>query len=250
MHASAEHPRCPVCSAENSRHASVCVSCGSFIQNRVPTLDLFSTAWGIIEHPVRTFHVIARAEHKNYAVFLFALGGILPTMVSLHAFAMGRFFPSLLVMLPLGLVLGMVLGSLMAPFGAGIIAMLSKLLGGDGSYRNALGAASYALVPTIIMAIITLPIQWLTFGEYQFTLNPHPETINLVSYWALNILQWGAAGWTFVLLVQGVRISMRLGKGKALGPSGGMVLILAGGWALAFSAAVTFLQTAQVYYVY
>lgn len=250
MSMSASRPRCPVCSEENSEHASICASCGSYLQNRVPTLDLFRTAWGVLEHPVRTFRTIARAEHKNYAVFLFALGGILPAMSSLHYFQMGQFFPSLLTILPLGVVLGMILGTFVAPLSAGIVAAISKSFGGDGSYRNALGAAAYALVPLIIMGIVTLPIQWLTFGEYQFTLNPHPETINQVSYWALNALQWGGAIWTLGLLVVGVKVSMRLESGRALLPSGGMVAIVGGGWVLVFTLAVELLKNAEVQYIY
>ena len=241
---------CTVCGAENTEHATVCVSCRSFLQNRVPTLDLFSTAWGILEHPVRTSGIIARAEHKNYAFFLFALGGILPAMTIFHYFRAGLFFPSLLTVLPLGMLLGLVMGTLTAPLCAGVLAVGSGMTGGDGSFRSGLGAGAYALVPMILLGIITLPIQWLTFGEYQYSLNPHPSTINAASYWILNALQWIGVLWTCVLLVQGTRISMRVGWMKALLPAGAAVAIMGGAWILVFELLRSLMEQSEIYYAY
>lgn len=250
MTTNAAHPICTVCGTENSEHATICTSCGSFLQNRVPTLDLFRTAWGVLEHPERTFRTITRAEHKNYAFFLFALGGILPGMICFHYFRAGLFFPSLLTLIPLGVIVGFLFGTLTAPLGAGVLGGLSRLVGGDGSFRNGLGIAAYALVPTIMIGIVTLPIQWLTFGEYQYTLNPHPDTINVVSYWMLNVLQWAAAVWSGVLLLQGVRVSMRLGTGKAVIPALGTIAVVGGAWILVFMLLKNILEQADLYYVY
>ena len=42
---------CSVCAHPNDDLDTVCVQCGSFIQDRIPNLDFFSTMWQVVESP-------------------------------------------------------------------------------------------------------------------------------------------------------------------------------------------------------
>ena len=67
---------CRVCGAENGDLALTCGKCKSYLQAKVDTLDLFATAWGILESPARTFKRVVLAKRKNYVVLLSVFLGI------------------------------------------------------------------------------------------------------------------------------------------------------------------------------
>ena len=106
---------CPLCNGSNEEFATVCEHCHGFLQNRVTQLDLFDTAWGILENPKKTFRTITFAEHKTYSFSLFAFFGI-GLFFALVFFNAGDRFDSLLQLIIVSILFGSVLGCCLAPF--------------------------------------------------------------------------------------------------------------------------------------
>jgi hypothetical protein len=201
---------CTVCGAENPATATVCHGCKAYLQNRVPTLDLFRTAWRTITAPSGAFHEIAIAEHKNYALSLFAAAGI-PLLNATVGWLkagdlVGGLFETTGAVVGIGVVAGALLGLVLS-----LVHMLSAtLLRGDASFRRSLGVSAYALVPSVAVGLALLPIELLTFGEHWFVGNPSAATINAASFWTMIILQGLAASWSLVLLIIGAHVALRM----------------------------------------
>ncbi|MCU0452129.1 MAG: YIP1 family protein [Bacteroidetes bacterium] len=221
---------CTVCGAENPSTATVCHTCKAFLQNRVPTLDLFSTAWRTMTVPSQAFHEIAIAEHKNYAVSLFAAAGI-PVVGLTVAWVqagdvVGGLFETTGAVFGAGLVVGALLGLLTAL----VHTLSSVIVRGDVSYRRSLGVTAYALVPSVAVGLVLIPIALLTFGEHWYVGNPPPSTINAASFWTIVVLHALAALWSFGLLVIGGRVALRIVPWRALIVASASVGIVAAGW--------------------
>jgi hypothetical protein len=207
---------CSVCGAENPATATVCHACKAFLQNRVPTLDLFRTAWRTVTVPSQAFHEIAIAEHKNYALSLFAAAGIPAAGLTIAGFQAGEIVGGLFettgAVVGAGVVAGVLAGLLMAA-----LHMISAhVVRGDASFRRSLGVTAYALVPPILVGLALMPIALLTFGEHWYIGNPSPSTINAGSFWSIVVLHALAAGWSFMLYVIGGRVAMRIPLWRSL----------------------------------
>ncbi len=221
---------CSVCGAENPETATVCLSCKAFLQNRVPTLDLFKTAWGVLVAPGRTFKEVALAEHKNYAVTLFGLFGITVLAGTLAVLEAGEIVGGLIETAAAASAVGFVVGMVLSPLVALVHSAASRLVRGDVSFRRSLGITAYALVPSIVAGLLVFPIQLLTFGEHFFTANPHPATINPVSYWAMMALQFVAMAWTLYLLASGSKFGLRVNTARAAWVAAFTASVVVGGW--------------------
>jgi hypothetical protein len=201
---------CSVCQTENDKYATICKKCGGFLQNRVPNLDLFDTLWRIIENPREAFRLIMLAEHKNYALFLYALYGISVAFSGFWYFRIGDRFENVLILIFWALLIGVPLGIALCPIVSSFHWMLSKLLGGKALFRTSMGITSYALTPFIISLLLLLPIELMTFGMYFFTFNPHPIAIKPVSYIVLIGLNAVMILWAFILLIIGTKVGNQI----------------------------------------
>lgn len=237
---------CTVCGAENPETATICSSCRAFLQNRIPTLDLFQTAWGCLVAPIRTFHTVTIAEHKNYSLTLFGFAGIPFVASTVASFQGGTFIGGFLETAALSTMLGFVVG-----VAAGLLLTVvhwlnARFLGGDGSFRLSLGLVAYALVPATAIGLLIYPIQLLTFGEHWFAANPHPSTINEVSYWTLQMLQWGGILWSIILLATGSKVGLRVTAPRAALIAVLTVVVMGGGWWWGIQQLVTALKNASL----
>jgi hypothetical protein len=207
---------CSVCQTENDKYATICKKCGGFLQNRVPNLDLFDTLWRIIENPREAFRLIMIAEHKNYALFLYALCGINVAFSGFWYFRIGDRFENILLLIFCALLIGIPLGIALCPIVSSFHWTLSKLLGGKASFRTSMGITSYALTPFTISLLLLLPIELMTFGMYLFTFNPHPIAIKPVSYIVLIGLNSVMILWAFILLIIGTRVGNQISLWKSV----------------------------------
>ena len=145
---------CSVCQIENDKYATICKKCGSFLQNRVPNLDLFETLWKIIENPKEAFRLIMIAEHKNYTLFLYALSGISVAFFGFSYFKLGDRFENMLFLIFWAMLIGAPLGMVLCPIISSFHWMLSRMLGGKASFRTSLGITSYAMTPVTLSLLI------------------------------------------------------------------------------------------------
>ncbi|MGD0038453.1 MAG: Yip1 family protein [Bacteroidota bacterium] len=207
---------CSVCQTENDQYSTICKKCGSFLQNRVPNLDLFDVLWKIIESPKNAFRLIMRAEHKNYALFLYTLSGIAITFTGLWYFRLGDRFDNILVLIFLAILIGIPFGIVLCPLVSSLHWGLSKILDKKASFRNSLGITSYSLIPIIITLVFVLPIELLTFGMYFFTFNPPPITIKPMLYMLLIGLDIALAVWAWILLIIGTKVGNQISLWKSI----------------------------------
>jgi hypothetical protein len=207
---------CSVCQTENDQFASICKKCGGFLQNRIPNLDLFDVLWKIIETPRNAFRLIIRAEHKNYALFLYTLSGIAVTFAGFWHFKLGNRFENILLIIFPAILIGLLIGIALCPIASSLHWGLSNILGNKSSFRNSLGITSYSLLPIVLSLLFVLPIELLTFGMYFFTFNPPPITIKPISYMLLIGLDVALTVWAWILLIIGTTVGGQISLWKSI----------------------------------
>ncbi|MEX0602541.1 MAG: Yip1 family protein [Bacteroidota bacterium] len=207
--------KCPTCGRENDEFGLVCVGCKGFLQNRIPNLDLFETAWEILESPRSAFRRIALADRKNYVLVLFLLFGTALAVALSWYTRLGRHFDTLLDFLPVVSAGGIAIGGVLVVILPAGYHILARMMGGGGSYRASVGLLAYSAIPIILSLIFVLPIELLTFGMYLFTSNPHPYVIKPVSYIVLVSLDVLLAVWSMVLAGIGTSVVHRMGRWKS-----------------------------------
>jgi hypothetical protein len=207
---------CTVCKTENDLFSAVCVKCGSFLQDRVPNLDLFHMLWKVIESPRNAFRLIIRAEHKNYTLLLYVLYGINITFTGFWQFKLGDKFGNILSLFFWALLIGIPLGIALCPLVSFFHWTLSRMFGVKATFRNSLGITSYALTPIMISLIFVLPVALSTFGMYLFTFNPHPIAIKPTSYMVLLGLNITLIAWAFILSIVGTMIGNQVSLWKSI----------------------------------
>ncbi|MBI2619998.1 MAG: YIP1 family protein [Ignavibacteriales bacterium] len=207
---------CPTCAFENDDFSTVCANCKSFLQNRVPNLNLFETAWGVIEAPRTTFRTIVLAEHKNYSFFLFVCFGIALSFTAFWYFKLGELFDTLLDLIPWAFGTGVAVGLVSAVLFSALYHGTARLLGSSMRFRNSFALLAYSLVPIALSLVLVLPIELLTFGMYLFTANPHPWVIKPVSYAMLLGFDTVIAFWSIALAVLGTSVVHRFSFSKSI----------------------------------
>ena len=157
-----------------------------------------------------------RAEHKNYALFLYTLSGIGIAFTGFWHFKLGNRFENILFLIFSATLIGIFIGIALCPIVSLLHWGLSKYFGGKASFRNSLGMTSYSLVPIVISLLFVLPIKLLTFGMYFFTFNPPPITIKPISYLLLLGLDSALAVWAWILLIIGTKLGNQISFWKSL----------------------------------
>jgi hypothetical protein len=221
--------KCTVCLAENDDFAVTCTKCKAFLQNRIPNLDLFDTAWKVLDSPRQAFRTITLAEHKNYVLFLFSLFGVSLSFTGFWYFRLGTHFITLIDLIPAAIGLGVVLGLMTSVVITAIYFGFAKILGGTAGFRTSLGVLGYSITPITLSLIFVLPIELLTFGMYLFTSNPTPYTMKPLSYVLLVGFDAAVSVWSIVLAVIGTRVAHRISMAKALITVLGTLVIFFGG---------------------
>lgn len=189
------------CGAVNSGLALRCTACGAYLRDRVPTLDLFSTLWGVVETPGTAFVRVARSEQKNYTHLLFASSG--PLLLAL-AFSLSRAGDrgwSFVELLALIVFTGPLLGLLTGVTTALLLRLLMRMRnGGRFRYRDVAAGLAWAMSPLGWISAVILPLQLGLFGNTLFSLNPAAWHIQPLPYWILLGIEAAALVWMLVLL--------------------------------------------------
>lgn len=197
--------QCPVCNLSNHHLTVICKGCGSYLQNKIENLDLFSTIWNILERPGKAFHNIAIATHKNYSYILSGISGIGFIFFIFWIINAGEYTNSLLNFLFAGISIGPPLGIITVLLYTFILIISTRLGGEKVTFRNGFAVVSYSLIPIVISIIFILPIEVMTFGLFFFSKNPSPYLLKPFSYVMLLVLDGIFLLWTFLLLWKGIK---------------------------------------------
>ena len=210
---------CAVCAHPNDDLDTICASCGSYIQDRVPNLDFFATLWSLVESPKEGFHKIIRAEHKNYVLLLMTFLGIGTSFGLLWARHAGDEFSNLIYLILLGFVIGL---GIALPVGLSltiIVHWMLRLFGGKGKLKNTYGVLGWSLMPIMLSVSIVLPIELASIGLRLFSTNPSPMDVKPVVYIVLLGLDGFAALWTINLARVGFCVAHKISIWKSAGVS-------------------------------
>ncbi|MGA9406460.1 MAG: Yip1 family protein [Bacteroidota bacterium] len=207
---------CPVCANPNDDLRTVCVQCGSFLQDRIPNLDFFSTLWQLVESPKDAFHKIIKAEHKNYVLFLMLFLGIGVSFTLLWARHAGNEFDNLIYLLLLGYVLGIGIALPVGGLMAVMVHLLLKLFGGRGVMKNTYAVFGWSLIPIMLSVSIILPIELASIGLRLFSTNPSPMEIKPVVYIVLMFFDVFTVLWSINLARVGLSIAHNISAWKTL----------------------------------
>jgi len=182
-----------------------CVSCGSFIQQKIDTLDLFGTIWKLIETPRKAFHTIAIAQHKNYSLVLGAMSGYAFVALIFWLIKAGDIANHIIELMLAWVAVSPFVGLIVFFLNILFVRILARATGSTVSLKNLMGVVAYSFVPLIISAFLILPIEVITFGIFLFTKAPNPFTLLPKS--AVFLFSFDAifSLWSFILYVIGVR---------------------------------------------
>ncbi len=206
---------CSVCGTTNDDLAVICTSCKSYLQAKVDTLDLFHTAWGLIESPRSAFRRIVLSRHKNYVLLLSSLVGMSVVYTVLWFKNLGHYFPNVLALSGVGLLVGPPLGVVLTFIVAWALHRISRALKGKVTMRDMYAVVAYATVPASLALVFVYPIEIAIFGLYFFDNNPPPLVINPVAYLTLLGFDAASAIWSWFLLVEGMVVANGFARKKA-----------------------------------
>lgn len=206
---------CPVCSHSNDDFAIICASCGSYVQDRVPTLDFFATVWLMVESPTTAFKKIIVAEHKNYVVFLSLFLGIASAFALMWAKKSGNNFDNLFPVLLFGTFLGIALSIPLLFSTVTLLHVGGLLVGGKGRFKETYAVVGWSLVPVMFSVVLILPLELATLGLLLFSTNPSAYQVKPVVTAVLVGLDGLCAVWSLLLATIGFSMAHRLQRVKS-----------------------------------
>ncbi len=206
---------CGNCKTINSNLNAKCKSCGSFLQTRVPNLNLFDTMWEVIEKPKETFQKICLSEQKNYVFLLFSIAGLGLIFTAYWYAKIGEHYSNLLFLLLPALAIGPISGVLLFYLFTYLSFQISvKIFKTDVTLRNLRAVIAYSLVPIVFATIFILPVELIVFGLYFFTESPSPQLYKPLAFYVLISLDILCVLYSLVLFYKGIGVSNNFGKKK------------------------------------
>ena len=198
---------CPVCRYSNDDLSLKCTSCGSFIQDKVPTLDLFAMIWMVIESPKQAFKKIVLSEQKNFVLLQSLFFGISVLFAFMWLAKTGNNYDNLLPLLLHGIFFGILAG---IPFFIVIalsIHFFVKIFGGKGKWNETYAVIGWSLMPIVLATVFILPLELGTLGLYLFSSNPNGYEYKPAVYVALIGLDALTLVWSIILGTIGISVA-------------------------------------------
>jgi hypothetical protein len=200
---------CPVCKHSNDEFSIKCVSCGSFIQDRVPNLDLFAMIWLMIESPSDAFKKIIIAEHKNFVLLFslfFGIGVIFSLMWTRQS---GNSFDNLFPLLLFGTGIGLAISIPLFYTLALAVHLVVVLFKREAKFTVTYGIIGWSLLPIILSVVFILPLELSTLGLLLFSANPTAYEVKPLVTTVLLGLNGLMVIWSLLLCATGISIAYR-----------------------------------------
>lgn len=210
---------CPVCSHSNDDLSVTCSSCSSYIQDRVPNLDLFSMVWMIIETPGQAFKRVLIAEHKNFVLFLSLFLGLSATFAMMWGKQTGNAFDNLFPLLLMGFGIGVLSAVPLFFILSGTLHIVLKMFRGHGRFNDTYAVTGWSLVPVMLATVFILPLELGTLGLLLFSSNPSAYEVKPVVMMVLGGMDVACVVWTLLLSASGNSMAHRVRFTTALAAS-------------------------------
>lgn len=201
---------CPVCQHPNDEFSITCSSCSSYIQDRVPNLDLFTTVWLMVESPRDAFKKVIIAEHKNFVLFLSLFLGLAAVFGVMWAAQLGMMFDNLLPLLLYGTTVGLLAGIPLFFIIAAALHGVAKVLKGSAPFSVTYGVAGWSLVPVMFSVVFILPLELGTLGLLLFSVNPSAYEVKPLVTMVLLGLDGALVLWSVLLAAKGIALAHHL----------------------------------------
>ena len=208
--------------------------CGAFLHERIAVLNLFSTAWMVIEAPRSAFLRIARSEQKNYTMLLFAAAGPVvcaAAIAGMYEHAGELPFPVVFALIGLA---GPFTGVFFWLSITTLLNWISRLFAAGHLLRTTVPLGAYSLVPVVIASVFVLPTMLAVFGQTLFDLDPAPWETNPGTFWSLGSALMALFLWHLGLMLQTFRVLGNSLSGSVLGTMVYLGLLSVGGFGLSW----------------
>ena len=200
---------CKSCNAENPFYEVICLSCHSFLREKIFNIDLWKTIEALIETPVIAYRRIIQSEHKNFTSLIFVVAAfklfISSIFISIALFknenALNLFITRFLFFLVGILVLVLILSL--------VLLLVIKSGGIKSRLKDIFAVLTYSLLPYAFAAIILFPVELIIFGNYLFSVNPSPFIIKSFIAWVMASLEFLLILWSIFLLIAGIYAQTR-----------------------------------------
>jgi hypothetical protein len=228
---------CKSCGCSNPFHQLTCISCKSYLRERVYNIDLWKTLEYLIESPVKAFTRIIHSEQKNFVVFILLISAVKFFLNSIFFFLI---YPQN-QLLHAGILRNYIASALAA---ASVITIFTyfiyftgKALGNSTRVKDIFSILTYALFPNVFALIILFPLELIFFGEYLFSNNPSPFAIKEITAYVMLAFELLILIWTFFLAILAVYTLSRN-------------FLYSSGFGLIFICAIYFVQYLLSFYLF
>lgn len=198
---------CPVCKLSNDEFSIKCISCGSYIQDRVPNLDLFAMIWLIIESPSAAFKKIIIAEHKNFVLFFSLFLGIGASFALLWIKKSGNSFDNLFPLLLFGTATGIIISLPLFYCLVFVFHAIISLVNRKSKFKITYGIIGWSLVPIMLSVVFVLPFALSTLGLLLFSTNPSAYEVKPLVTVILLSLNGLMVFWSLFLAAAGISLA-------------------------------------------
>lgn len=196
---------CTNCGSANAPHSLTCTNCNSYLRERVVNIDLWHTLGLLTVTPSIGFKLIRNSEHKNFIYLLFIIVAvkILQNTMFLSMFHYKEPVVTSFIIRNMAIVSGVFLVLAVAfSFALKISAQISKF---KLRFWDNFAILMYSFFPYTLALIVFLPLEYIIFAEYLFSLNPSWFSVNPSLAYLFSFLELGCFLWSAFLLYCGIK---------------------------------------------
>lgn len=189
---------CKNCNQVNYTFEVNCSKCNSILRNKVVNIDFWNIITRLIEKPFDAFLYIIQSENKNYIFIISLMASI--KMIILNYFISNYFFETTRLTFT-DFTISFIIFLVICFLHASIIKFILKQRKIKSRIKDTFTNAIYAFIPMMFTLIIIFPLEAAIFGEYLFSKNPSPFTINKTFAYLFSILEISSVLWVFILFI-------------------------------------------------
>jgi hypothetical protein len=204
--------------ARSERLDAVTIDEGNVVQQQdarvfVPAPGFLEIVYGVLFEPVRTMKKVAENPPLTAALLSFTIISLLGAVMGLLAFSkfisqghdagIAQLLPGAQVLVPAGLIIGLIMSYIKWFCYSAIINLVAELLGGRGTARGVFAAFGLAGLPLILI----IPFQFLA---YWYGTGVSAVTVLLMLVWLVLGM------WSGIIFVIGIREVHALSTGRSV----------------------------------
>ena len=190
---------CKNCNAPNPSHELTCLSCNSYLRERVYNIDFWKTLEYLIESPVKAFTRVIYSEQKNFLVFILLFVSIKYFINTIFFYLVNpdnQIFAANILRNYIIVLSSLSITILIFSF---LIKISNRFYDNKTRIKDIFSILSYALLPNIIAVIFIFPLELIFFGGYIFSNNPSPFLIKETAAYIMLSLEVIIILWTLFL---------------------------------------------------